>query len=417
MNRLSNMKDLKQQDSISRDLPRVALFVETSRAYGRRIFEGIHAHMRETSPWLVTASPRSLTDPLPAWLDEWDGDGIIARVADEASVARLRKTGIPLVLLKQSSILHHKHEIPAKNDHRAIGRVAAEHLIGEGFVSFAFVGLNGLVWSDKRLEGFSAELDQLGVGPIVFEHPDLCSEASPESAAGKNLERLIRWIQSLPTPCGIFAADDFIGRDVLNACRLAGRYVPEEIGVVGVDDESSVAELGYPGLSSVVPDNVRVGRMAAARLADLMSARGAVADVDWEEPLMIPPLEVMVRESSADGPVQDAMLAKAIRLIRERACEGLTVAEVTERLGVSASTLQRKMRRERGRSVHSLIQETRLRQAKLLLEKTDLPIKQVAAAVGFESQEHFIPTFKKHIGKTPHSWRTERRMGRSMESD
>lgn len=386
-----------------RELPRVALIIETSRAYGRRIFEGIHDYLKGREPWLIISGPRSLTDPIPSWLEHWDGDGIIARLTDEQAIEQLRKSAVPLVLLKQGTGNLQPAEMPAVNDHQAIGREAAAHLLVRGYEHFAFAGIDGLPWSDERLQGYSDALSEAGHRPHRFPRQSIRTHGEPESLVGGDLSRFAPWLSELPRPCGVFAVDDFIGRAVLNACRAAELSVPEEIAVIGVDDEPCVSELGYPGLSSIVPDNVQVGRLAAARLDKLM--RGETPDDGWPSPVKVPPAAVQTRESSDGQPVKDPDLVRALRVIREYACVGHNVFEIAKLVGVSTSTLQRKMRNERGQSVLEVIQEVRFKRAQQLLLETDLPVKQIATASGFNHQEHFISEFRKRFGHPPDAWR------------
>jgi len=189
---------------------------------------------------------------------------------------------------------------------------------------------------------------------------------------------------------------------VLEACRRAGRSVPDEIAVVGVDSDETVCLVSNPALSSVAADHVRVG-YEAARLMDALMAGEAVG----ESPLLIPPRGVVTRLSSDVLATEDTVIAEAMRLIREHACEGIDVGEVARRVGTSRTTLKRRFQGVLKRSVHDEIVAAQLKRARQLLAETELPLKRIAGCTGFRRGNYLNVVFKARVGMTPGEYRRQ----------
>lgn len=384
--------------------PRVALVIETTRAYGRRIIEGVLRYVKEHEPWLVEMAPRALTDPLPQHLKNFPGDGMIVRLTHAESLRAVEKSEVPVVSLKSDSRLRGCLCAPAVTDQEAIGTLAAEHFWERGFRHFGFVGSPGLRWSDGRLHGFCKAAEKVGGKVMVYSRPD-SERWNEEGLPVPGGAHLVAWVRTLPRPVGILAADDFVGVNLLNACRLHGIAVPDEVAVVGVDDEESLCRFSVPPLSSIIPDNSRLGYEAAALLARLMKGNTTRPS----EPLLIPPMGIHVRESSDTVAIEDAVVAKAMAFIREKACSTLTIESVAQYARVAPSTLQRRFQVVLGRPVYESILRVKIDTVKMLLAETALSLKEISYRAGFEHMEHLSALFKKRTGQTLMEFRTSKR--------
>jgi LacI family transcriptional regulator len=378
----------------------VALVIETTRTYGRRIIEGVASYVRENEPWLLHVEPRALFDLAPRWLARWQGDGIIARVVDAKSAKLLRDTGVPVVNVKASADTCLEPPLVA-NDQPAIGRLAAEHLLERGFRRFAFVGATGYSWSDGRLEGFQSAIEQAGCPCEQLPKSSQMLRRYRDGLVGEEIQKVAAWLGQLPKPLGVLAADDFLGLELLNACRSSQIAVPEEVAVVGVDNETAICEFSYPPLTSIVPDNVRLGREAAALLDHLMRGKSLP-----KRQLKIPPKGIVVRQSTDVIAIDDPVVAEAMSYIRETACLGIQVNDVVRQAGVSPATLQRRFHQWMDCSVYDAILNTRLARAKRLLTDTELPLKAIAARCGFKHVEHLCAIFKQKVGRTMKEFRS-----------
>ena len=378
--------------------PHIAVLIETSTSFGRRLIDGVARYLREVGPWSVYLEQRSIYDPAPRWLKTWRGDGLIVKAAHPQLAEVVRSLGIPTVdLNEQITGLGLPY---VYNDNEAIGRLAAEHLVERGFVSLAFVGHPGIHWSDRRGAGFTAAVGEAGRAVTVFQPTRKTQQRYQHDSWEAELNRLSVWLDALPKPVGVMAANDFLGVQVLDACRRAGVPVPEQAAVIGVDNDDIVDAIAYPPLSSVEPDGVGMGYLAATLLHRLM--RGETLD---EPEQLVAPRGLIVRQSTDVVAISDLFVAQALRIIRERACNGLGVDQVADALRVSRSVLQRRFRASLGRSVHDEIMRVKLNRARQMIRGTDLPLRTIAERSGFKHAEYLCTVFKRETGMTVTAYR------------
>ncbi|MDG3007784.1 XylR family transcriptional regulator [Paludisphaera mucosa] len=380
----------------------MAVLVETSMAYGREMIHGVAQYLQENEPWTIFFEHRSLQDPAPPWLADWRGDGIITRMAPQLSEVVL-KSGIPTVDVDDQGP---KSPMPnIQSDHEAIGALALAHLRQQGCERFAFVGHPHFGWSVRRRDGFVAAARAAGRRCDEYYSENPVSWGHQQASWEAETEKLASWLGGLPKPLGVMACNDFVGVQALDACRRAGLAVPDDVAIIGVDNDVLACELAYPPLTSIIPACRRIGYEAAA-LLDVLMKRGRPC----RERLDVPPLGVAVRHSTdITKKVGDPLVAKALRLIRERACDNLCVEDVLAHVGVSRSALQRRFRATLNRTVHDAIAEARLRLAKQLLVETDLPLPDVAHRSGFAHAEYMSAAFRLATGSAPGAFRRENR--------
>jgi len=378
--------------------PRVALIVETSLAPGREILRGVARFVREKGPWSIAHEPRSLEQSVPRWLRRWKGEGIIARVSDQKLARAIAAAGVPTV-----DVLGVVDGLPfplVHVDDEAIGRLGAEHLLDIGFRRFGFFGIEGENWSHRRSDAFARRVQAAGCSCLTFT----MSRQTARQERWEDSERdLAAWLAALPKPAGLMIASDQLGPHTLEACRTAGVVVPDDLGVIGVDNDGPLCEVSDPPLSSVWPDHRRVGYEAAQLLSQLM--QGAPAP---RKPVFLPPLEVKARKSTGALAIEDREVAQALRFIREQGCGPIDVEDVVRVVPLSRSVLQRRFRALLGRSVHDEIVRLRLARARELLQETDLPLAEIAERAGFRHQEYMGAVFRRRLHVTPGSLRRSR---------
>jgi LacI family transcriptional regulator len=369
--------------------------VETSLASGREVLQGITRYLREQRGWSVFHEPRSLVESVPSWLKNWDGDGIIARISSPKVADAIVNTGLPVV-----DVLGMAPEagLPLVHlDDPAVAQVAARSLLDLRLRHFGFCGIAGANWSDRRALAFDQTVQQYGYECAVFRmHASLHERWSWD----QQQDELARWLGALPKPAGVMVCSDQRGEHVIEACRRAGIAVPDEVAVVGVDNDSLLCELCDPPLSSVDTALDRVGYAAAELLDRLMAGESPP-----KEPILFPPRGMIVRASSDAMSVTDPDIAAALRFIREHACDPIDVDEVVEHVTLSRSTLQRRFRHLLARSVHDEILRRRLLRAQELLCETDLPLGPIAERAGFQHSEYLSAVFKQRLGQTPGQYR------------
>ena len=265
-------------------------------------------------------------------LKGWDGDGIMARSVRKADLKRLLATGLPVVELFADFALSPPQVSP---DEETIAKLAADHFLDRGLRNLAYFASDWAWWIDTRREVFRRTLQQCGRPCNYFE-------LMPSRTSKKRIEEkeLIRWIDSLPKPCGVFCAWDVCAIQVTNACRRRGIAVPTQIAVLGVDNDPVICSVSFPPLSSIDLNSKRIGYEAAALLDRMMAGKPPPRKTVWVEPG-----QVVTRESTDIMAVEDVEVAQAIWLIREHACRGLRVGEVAESPGLSRRVLQQRFQR------------------------------------------------------------------------
>jgi LacI family transcriptional regulator len=388
-------------------IPRVALLIETTRTYTREILAGVRRYVAEHGPWSTFVELRSPDSPPPPWLKNWHGDGILTRTFTPAMNRAVTATGLPAVELRSTSLPHDRPFVGVDNG--LIGQAVAEHFLNRGYRHFAVYGLTTETFFIQRVQNFVTRLQQRGL-PCT----QLTGSTSDRPADWEASQtRLIAQLRSLPKPVGIFAANDQLGVHLLDACLRAGLAVPEEIAVVGCENDETLCTLATPPLTSVELDGPRVGYEAARLLDQLMrtthkpKARRTPKSAlpNPHSAILIPPRQIITRESSDDLVITDPLVARASRLIRQRSHEGLTVDDLCLALHASRSTLERRMKAALGRTPKDEILRLRFRDVERLLLTTDLTLDQIAERTGFTHASYFQAAFRARYDLPPGTWR------------
>jgi LacI family transcriptional regulator len=383
---------------------RVILLIESSRAYGRGCLLGVAAYVRSHGRWSVLNIERGLTQDVPKFLRSWKGDGVLARIENKRIAKAVADLGVPAVDLRGS----HRPVNGAMldTDPRIVTRIAAEHFLDIGFRHFAYIGFPGVDFSDARMVAYEEFLKSRGMHAHVYTpHPQLQSKTDVlgwEARGELEGNAIAEWLKSLPRPLAVFACNDVRGRQIIDACGQAELSVPEEVAVIGVDDDEVICELSNPPLSSVQPDTLRIGYEGAALLDSMMDGQPAP-----EETIFIPPKGIAHRLSSEATAVDDREVATAMQLIRDHACEGFSVHDLVSRLHVSRSTLERRFQAAFARTPAMEIERVRMSRAKLLLMETRYKLSKIAVMTGYGTASQFATAFKRYTALTPGQFRKQ----------
>jgi LacI family transcriptional regulator len=377
----------------------VALLIETSNAYARGVLQGITAYQREHQPWSIYLPEQERGAKPPRWLKNWHGDGIIARIETEEIAKAIQKTGLPVV---DVSAAQKVEGIPwVETDDRTIARLAAEHLISRGFQQFAFCGEPHFNWSNWREDEFVRVLKEQD-RPCELFHAR--SRTEKGYSWNRELRRLTTWVQKLPRPIGIMACYDIRAQQLLDVCRELSISVPEEIAVIGVDNDELLCELCAPPLSSVIPDTTQTGYRAAELLDRLLKG-----DSVSTEAAFVPPLGIAERQSTDILAIDDPELVKALQLIREHATNGINVNDLLKEIPLSRRVFEFRFQKMLGCTPHEMITRTRLDRVKELLRETDLTLDNIANSCGYRHVEYLTTSFRKQTGVTPSTYRRQAR--------
>ena len=382
---------------------RVALWLNVQAIVGRRVLQGVRQYLASGCNWVLVSGQGTMPIISPMEMPTFEtlpADGILAEVIDAATAARFRGMRLPVVNVASRLLPGLLPSVTVDND--AIGRAAAQHLHERGHHRFAFVGIPDHRYSDERGQAFADELDRLGHRVSTsFGWPDHDAGTAPLTPE-QDFRQLHDWLASLPRPIGIMACNDIRARHVVQLAMQLGLRVPEDVSVVGADNDELQCELADVPLSSVDVGLERVGYEAAALLDRLMRGEPEPAG-----PMRIPPAGVVTRRSSDVLAIDDPDVATAVAFIREHADRNIEVEDVLDVVHVSRRTLERRFAAVLGRSPREEIRRVHLDRARSLLSETDLPMPQVAQRAGFANAERLSAIFRRCVGQTPTAYRRQ----------
>ncbi|KAA1262177.1 Xylose operon regulatory protein [Rubripirellula obstinata] len=401
-------------------MPHVLLLIESSRAYGRNCLMGIASFMRAHGPWHVLHLERGLQEDIPDVVKRQTFDGVIARIETQMIADSVRQFGVPTVDLRGAFIPD--SGVALNTDSKACAEMAIEHFQQRGFRELAFCGYDGIDFSDERRDAFLRICKEKGVNARDYQPAGNSSEDStgsrkpPQSPGisvgepagtlsselGGELDdlELEQWLKDQPKPLGVFACNDMRGRQVLIAARRARLKVPDQVAVLGVDDDEVICDLANPPLTSIEPDAHRIGFEGATALAELMS--GATPK---QKRTLIPPSRLCVRMSTDVMAIEDTDLAAAVQYIRSNACDGIGVEDVLRATAYSRATLERRFRQILSRTPREEIERVRIDRVRMLLAETTYSLEQIAHMVSYKTSAHLVTAFRRTVDCTPGQYR------------
>ena len=381
----------------------IALVFNYALDYCRGVLRGVREFARARENWVFTPVP---SNPGAAGaLARRPPDGVIAHVSSRELAEALRHLRRPTVNV--SSVLLDLPFPRVAADNFLVGRAAAEHLRERGLRRFAFIGHASHGYSKEREAGFRDGLGQ-GAEVHVYQAP-APSRFDPVATLSAPAGPLERWAAALPRPVGVFTCNDVWGFKLSEVCRRLRLRVPDDVAIVGVDNDDLLCELSRPSLSSVAVPTERVGYAAAEMLERLMESTGGgngrERPMRVASPLLLPPAGVVTRQSSDVLAIDDEDLATAIRFIRRNCERPIGVRDVLSEVPVSRRALERKFRLFRGHGPSHEIRRAHVERAQSLLAGTELQMPAVAERSGFASAKHLCVVFHAETGMTPTGYR------------
>ena len=385
--------------------PQVLLVFLPRFGESAHMLRGIAHYERTHQVWAAYHDDQARALEDPTWLRSRPWRGVITRHASEGLVQACAELRIPLVDLDDTPTFWGVPKI--RPDNRAIGHLAAEHLLERGHRHFAYVGFSSESYSNERGDGFAESLALVGHACTRLEIPypgDNRPVWDPPQ-----IEQLTTWLRGLPKPVGILACMDLRAQQVLSAASEAGFLVPEEVAILGVNNDLNRCELSFPPLSSVAPNSFQSGYRAAEILAQALAGGGGTAAIERVEPT-----GVVTRRSTDVLAIADRVVASALGFIRERACQNISVDDVVRHSHTSRSQLERKFRHFLGRTPQAEIRRIQVATIRTLLQETDFPLKKIAALSGFEHVEYMCVLFKRVTDQSPGAYRRLQATGNSQ---
>ncbi|TVS16682.1 MAG: helix-turn-helix domain-containing protein [Planctomycetaceae bacterium] len=375
--------------------PRIILLLEATRGFDRGLLSGVARYSALNGPWTFYRRPHGYLKSKPRLdlkeLEAWKPDGGIAPVTQLDELSRLH---VPLI---GYDVNEYSGSVPCvlSEDFEA-GRLAARHLLDLGHRHFAFCGYSGIRWSRERCQAFCELVERAGCSVAVYR-----PLGRRPMAWAKEEAHVRHWLETLPKPIGMLCANDDQAASILETCHGLGYGVPEDVSVIGVDDDQHVCELQNPPLSSVRMASEQAGYQAAALLERMMVGREQASG----QRIMAHATGVTARQSTNVLMVRHADVRKAVRFIRENAGRPIRVSDIVKATSLSHRTLNDLFHAELGCSIMKQLTNVRIAYISRLLTETKMRIHEIATTVGYEDDRHFARYFKRTTGLTPQAYR------------
>lgn len=385
-----------------RDTFRVALMLKAKGAYGRDIIAGVCDYTRSTRlSWdlLLYEEFRSRTQSILSW----NGDGVIADFDDPELVGLLSDGHLPVVGVGGSYQRESDYPpgIPyVATDNARLVDLAYEHLIDMGLQRFALYSMPPAPtnkWAQEREARFRHRVEADGMTAEVFN-----GLATFAGDWGPIIDNIVDWLRTLPKPVGIIAVTDARARQILQACTMDEIAVPEEVAIMGIDDDPLLRMLTRIPISSVAQGTRKMGKVAAGMLHRQLTG-APITNLR----VLVPPEGINPLASSRHRPIGHPYVMRALHFIRQFAAQGAKVAQVAEYVGVSRTTLENHFRNQFGSTVHDEILAFKLQLACDLLQNGELSCAEVAERSGFTTVQYMYAVFRRELGCSPLEYQAE----------
>jgi len=379
---------------------RLILLTDFTESYAHKLLKGIMDYSKKHEPWVLCRMPPAFRqqygiEGILSWAKKWKADAIIAQFDSVDNVDLFRENGI--VALAQDYKSRFSTIPNITSDYKLTGKMVADFFLQRGFKNFAFFGYKNACWSQERCEGFKDEITKFGFQKnfYAFHNQKL------EELWYYKQHPVSKWLKSLPKPIALMACDDTQGQIITEICKICNLRIPEDIAVMGVDDDEMTCDLSDPSLSSVLLD-VEKGGYDSAELIDKMVKS---QNFDDYRDIFISTSYIVQRQSTNVYPIQDKEIAKALKFIDECTLEKINVEDVVRQVALSRRLLEIRFKEFTKMSVYQYIMKKRMdRFAQLLLE-SNMPVTEVAAQIGITDMKNLSRQFKTIEGCSPLEYR------------
>jgi len=378
-------------------MKRVLILIDYSSEFSRRLLKGLIQYSKDHGPWMFYRLPTYYKtlhgkEGIVEWAQEWKADAIIARW-DHEGTNLLSTLNIPVLLQNYKERSSYFSNLTG--DYIGTGEMAAKFFIKRRYRNFAFYGNKGVVWSRERAEGFRREVEKSGGNYYYFESENLSGEEW-----GTSYIELDEWLLSLPKPVGLFACDDSFALRVSQICTINNIRIPEEISLLGVDNDELICHLSDPPISSIVTD-VEKGGYEAGRLIDRMISG------EIKEPfnIIIQPTRFELRKSTEKYDIENEYISQVVNFIEDNFTTDIDIEGLTGLVPLSRRNLEVKFKEEMGTSIYQFILSCRIDYFANLLLTTDRTLFDLALESGFNDCKNISRIFKRIKGCTPVEYR------------
>ncbi len=388
-------------------MAKILLLTDFSSGYSRNLLKGIVRYSKEVGNWSFQRMPlyyRMLygENGVVEWAKKWQADAIIAQLSD-VNIELLNDLNIPIIV--QNYRDRNKAVSNLTGDYFNTGVMAAKFFLNRGYRNFAFYGFKGAIWSRERADGYSHEIEKQGYKLAVLENDNKDREEW-----SYNHTVLGNWLQSLPKPVALFACDDHFALQISETCNVYNINVPDDIAILGVDNDDLLCNISDPPLSSIVLDVENGGYNAGKLLHQLITK-------EITEPfnIVVNPLIIERRKSTEKYAVSDKNIRTILNYIEKNYANHLSVEELVKQVPLSRRVLEKKFKEETGESLYQYIQNYRIDQFTRLLITTDYSLFEAALQSGFENYKNVSRIFRKYKSLSPAEYRKRYKCNSSVE--
>lgn len=373
---------------------KVILLIDCASEFDRKLLRGIMKYSKENGPWLFYRIPSDFRgingreEWVLEWARKWNADAVIGR-CDEEKVGLLRQLDIPIVLQNNSA----RSDIYSNltGDYVGTGHLAAQYFKKKLFVNYAFFGVRGIIWSEERCSGFKEIVATKGNRFSIFE-------VEPQETFDR--AGVIAWLEGLPKPVALFCCDDAHALYITETCKMAGLRIPEDISLLGVDNDDLLCGISDPPISSVELDVERGGYETCAMLH-----KQIIEKTRNPFNVVINPVKVVQRESTRLYNIKDQNVSKIVDYIDANYNSDIDISKILSQVPLSRRSIETKFRKEMGTTIYQYILLNRVEHLANLLLTTDRPVSEIADEVGFSDSGNFSRVFRKVKGCSPQEFR------------
>ena len=388
-------------------MAKILLLTDFSSGYSRNLLKGIVRYSKEVGNWSFQRMPlyyRMLygENGVVEWAKKWQADAIIAQLTD-VNIELLNDLNIPIIV--QNYRDRNKAVSNLTGDYFNTGVMAAKFFLNRGYRNFAFYGFKGAIWPRERADGYSHEIEKQGYKLAILENDNKDREEW-----SYNHTVLGNWLQSLPKPVALFACDDHFALQISETCNVYNINVPDDIAILGVDNDDLLCNISDPPLSSIVLDVENGGYNAGKLLHQLITK-------EITEPfnIVVNPLIIERRKSTEKYAVSDKNIRTILNYIEKNYANHLSVEELVKQVPLSRRVLEKKFKEETGESLYQYIQNYRIDQFTRLLITTDYSLFEAALQSGFENYKNVSRIFRKYKSLSPAEYRKRYKCNSSVE--
>ena len=382
---------------------RVLIISDFTESFAHKLLAGIVVYSRQKEQWIVRRMPPEYKAQIGIQgvirvAKEWDVNAVIGQFEPTDDIGLFAENGIIAIAQDYKKKFTTIPNITA--DYLGTGRMAARFFIDRGFRNYGFFGFNDVCWSDERCDGFRREVEAAGFGDSFYSYR--MQEIDMVWYYQRN--RLREWLQMIPKPIAIMACDDNQGANLIEACHGIGIKIPEEVSVIGVDNDETLCSLGSTTLTSIQIDIEEGGRQTAALVERLVADPKAPA-----EDIVLQPVKIVGRMSTAAFATADQQILRALLFIHKNVLKKISVGDVMTEAALSRRLLERRFKAVTGKTLYEYITDQKLKYFAEQLVDTDEQVINIALSMGENDTKSISRRFKQLYGCTPMEWRDKQR--------